>query len=128
MLTFEPATATDAGSLTEVCTRSFNDAHRSHYLTDGGPPGYNDVNWHLKAVQDGGYYKIMDEGQIVGARRVLLRDGNECHLSPIYLDPDAQNRGIGRQAMAFLESAYPDARIWTLDTPEWAERNRHFYE
>ena len=86
------------------------------------------MNWHLKAIQNGGYYKIIDNDQIVGGMRVLLRDGNECHLSPIYLDPDAQNRGIGSQAMAFLESAYPDAHTWTLDTPDWATRNRHFYE
>ena len=28
----------------------------------------------------------------------------------------------------FLEAKFPTVRKWTLNTPAWAHRNRHFYE
>ena len=30
--------------------------------------------------------------------------------------------------MAFMESAFPEARRWTLGTPLWNLRTQHFYE
>lgn len=49
-------------------------------------------------------------------------------LGRIYIDPDFQDRGIGTQAMQFIEQAHPGARRWRLGTPIWATRNHHFYE
>jgi GNAT superfamily N-acetyltransferase len=128
MTLFELATPADATDLTAVCTRSFNDAHRSQFGEDGGPPGYNDIAWHEKAIQGGHYYKMVEEGQIIGGMIVRPRKEYVYHLSPLYIDPAYHNRGIGKQAMYFLETAYPDAVKWTLDTPEWATRNIYFYE
>ena len=41
--------------------------------------------------------------------------------------PAHHDRGIGTQAMHFIEAHLPATR-WTLDTPIWAIRNIHFYE
>ena len=30
--------------------------------------------------------------------------------------------------LSFIESAYPDGLIWELNTPDWAVRNRRFYD
>ena len=68
------------------------------------------------------------DGQIVGGLILFRIRQGHYEIGRIYLDPDVQNQGIGKQVMAFAEGLYPDAKRWTLDTPSWAVRNHHFYE
>lgn len=49
------------------------------------------------------------------------------HLAVIYIDPAYHNRGIGTQTIEFVKRTYP-AKKWTLDTPDYATRNHHFYQ
>ena len=129
MITFERTTPADAAALTGVQTRTFDDDARRFGGQDcGGPPGYDDVGWQLQIMQRGHYYKILCDGQIVGGIIVFNLGRGHYELGRIYLDPDYQDRGIGTQAMAFIEAAYPQAARWILDTPGWATRNQHFYE
>lgn len=93
----------------------------------GGPPGYDSVDEMLEKIQQDETYKIMDGETCVGGLVAFKRDNEHYHLDVIFLDPAAQNRGIGTLAMQFLEQTYP-ASVWTLDTPVWAVRNQHFYE
>ena len=79
----------------------------------------------------GSYYKIiLDEGVpfIIGGFIVFQNAFGDCELGRIFIDPVYQNRGIGTQAMAFMEQAFPEARRWTLGTPLWNLRTQHFYE
>jgi len=66
--------------------------------------------------------------QIIGG--VILFDMHQRHfnLGRIFVDPDWQDRGIGTQAIQFIEKTFPYVKRWSLDTPEWAVRNHHFYE
>jgi GNAT superfamily N-acetyltransferase len=50
------------------------------------------------------------------------------NLGRIWIDPDFQDRGIRRAAIAFLHDEIGPGRTWTLDTPSWAVRNHHVYE
>jgi GNAT superfamily N-acetyltransferase len=79
-------------------------------------------------MQRATYYKILDDKRIIGGFIVFNQGGGVCHLGRIYLDPDFQDRGIGGQAIEFIEKLFPAAKKWTLDTPSWAVRNHHFYE
>lgn len=131
MITFEKATLLDAEKLTEIQTRCFDDNSRRFLGKErGGPPGYDSIDWQRQAIQKASYYKILADGQIIGG--MILYAVNKCEghyeIGRIYLDPGFQNQGIGKQAMAFAEGLYPDAKKWTLDTPSWATRNHHFYE
>ncbi|MGE5652943.1 MAG: GNAT family N-acetyltransferase [Bacillota bacterium] len=74
------------------------------------------------------YYAIMIDDQIVGGVEVRDRGEGHYYLGRIYLDPRCQNAGTGIQVMQLIEADFPDARIWTLDTPHLALRNHHFYE
>ena len=76
----------------------------------------------------GDYYKILDENQIIGGIIIFRKRSREYELGRIFVGPDFQNRGIGTQAFEFLRQAYPLAKRWTLGTPAWNERNRHFYK
>ncbi len=49
-------------------------------------------------------------------------------LERIFVDPDLHRQGIGIRAMELAMERYPEARLWTLGTPEWNVRTTAFYE
>ncbi len=127
-VTFERATPADAEALVKVQIAAFH--HDSILYPDvevGGPPGYDSVEGTRKKIEADEFYKIVHDGQIIGGIVVYDQGEGHYHLDLIYLDPEYHNRGIGTQAMQFLEQTYA-ATKWTLDTPEYAVRNQHFYE
>ncbi len=64
---------------------------------------------------------------MVGGLSVFDMGQGHFHLDVIFIDPAYHNRGIGTQAMHFIEQTFP-AQKWTLNTPGYATRNQHFYE
>jgi ribosomal protein S18 acetylase RimI-like enzyme len=127
---FEKATPADAAALTAVQKRTFDDdARRFSGQPSGGPPGYDSERWQLTMmIRATAYYKIVDGDQIIGGIIVFDMGGGHFVLGRIWIDPAYQDRGIGKQAIQFIEQAHPQAKKWTLDTPAWAVRNHHFYE
>ena len=128
MVTFERAKPGDAKALALASWKAFD--HDIHYGAPkvGGPPGYRSDKWQSKMMHVGRYYKICVDGRIIGGIIAFPQGHGTCNLGRIFIHPDYQNRGIGTQAMAFIEGEFPDARKWTLGTPSWATRNHHFYE
>jgi GNAT superfamily N-acetyltransferase len=127
-VSFERATAADAEALVAVQVAAFHsDAVAYPGVEVGGPPGYDSVEDALRKIARHPYYKIVRDGRIVGGIVVFDRGEGHFHLDLIYLDPKHHGRGIGTQAMQFLERTHRGTR-WTLDTPSYALRNRHFYE
>jgi ribosomal protein S18 acetylase RimI-like enzyme len=121
---FAQADPEDAPALTELQIHIF-DADARRFC--GGPPGYDSVEWQIKMMRRGHYYKILSGERIIGGFLVLRLGPSRFELSRIWIDPKFQSRGIGTLALEFLEDNYP-ARRWTLDTPSWAARSQHFYE
>lgn len=127
-ITFRRATAADAESLVKIQISAFHhDTVLYPGVEVGGPPGYDSTDSLLEKIQQDDCYKIMVDEQCIGGIVVFDKGQGHCHLDILYIDPDYHNRGIGTQAMQFLDGNY-SAEKWTLDTPEWAVRNRHFYE
>jgi ribosomal protein S18 acetylase RimI-like enzyme len=126
-ITFQRATPADAEALVGAQIVAFHDDTRLYGVEIGGPPGYDSVDVMLRKIAEDETYKIVSDGQIIGG--IILWDKGEghFHLDVIAIHPDYHNRGIGSQAMLFIESTYP-ATKWTLDTPTYAVRNQHFYE
>ena len=50
------------------------------------------------------------------------------YLARLFLDPDYHRQGLGLRAMEALLAAYPEARVWRLETPPWNQRTRAFYK
>jgi len=79
------------------------------------------------------YYLIQANGETVGAVRVRhTMEPNapqkEEHISPIFILPEHQNKGIAQIAMRKLFELYPDTGVWNLATIKQEARNCHFYE
>ncbi len=128
-LTFERATAADAETLVRLQIAAFHDDARLYPGVEiGGPPGYDSVEATLRKIHQEEFYKILCDGQAVGGIGVVDEGQGHFHLDMLYIHPDYHSRGIGTQAMRFIEQTYPAATKWTLDTPVYAVRNQHFYE
>ena len=127
-ITIERAAPDDVEKLVEVQIAAFHDDARIYPgVAIGGPPGYDSIEETLDLINTYDYYKILANGQIVGGVMVTNRGDGHMHLAVIYIDPACHSRGIGTQTVAFIERTYP-AKMWSLDTPDYATRNHHFYE
>ncbi|UCG01070.1 MAG: GNAT family N-acetyltransferase [Candidatus Heimdallarchaeota archaeon] len=131
-LSFELATEEDIPTLTEVMTRTFDDDTQKHLgEPKGGPPDYDSEEFfypYILRKETGTVFRIILDEKIIGGFVVFIfRHGNNS-LGRIFIDPTHQNKGIGLKAWKFIENNYPKTKSWTLDTPEWAKRNHHFYE
>jgi ribosomal protein S18 acetylase RimI-like enzyme len=132
MVGFVRATSRDAEKLACASKSAFeNDIHYGapgHDGKAGGPPGYRSPDWQRRMMRTGWYYKILVDNQIVGGFIVLPGAIREYYLGRVFIHPDFQNQGIGTRAMDFMFEEFPLAKSWTLDTPAWNQRTRHFYE
>jgi ribosomal protein S18 acetylase RimI-like enzyme len=128
IVNFERATAADAETLVSIQIAAFHSDSAAYPGVEvGGPPGYDSVENMHKKIQEEDCYKIVVEGRIIGGMVVFDYGQRHLHLDVIYIDPAYHNRGIGTQALHFLEQTYP-AKRWTLHSPLYAIRNQHFYE
>jgi GNAT superfamily N-acetyltransferase len=124
---FEKALPEDAMTLASVCRLAFdNDVHYGA-PGRGGPPGYDSDLWQTRMMLAGIYYKILHGDQIIGGFIVQLRGYQYYELVRIFIHPYYQNQGIGTQAFEFIWQEFPDVKRWTLGTPAWNQRTRHFY-
>lgn len=127
-IAFKRATLADAVALLEVQIRAFHDDTRLYGVELGGPPGYDSLDSMQDDLTHHDCYKITSDGQIVGGITLWDEGEGHVHLDRLYIDPNFHNRGIGSQAMHFMEATYPTATQWSLHTPQYAVRNQHFYE
>ncbi len=127
MIDFSRARPSDAEQLARVSERAFHSDIHCGAPGMGGPPGYKSAEWQKRMMRAGQYYRITLDGQIVGGFIVFPKEPRCYELGRIFVDPDVQNQGIGTQAFEYMWKTYPLAKKWTLGTPEWNVRTRHFY-
>jgi len=122
------ASEIDSERLAEISKKAFETDVEVGSPNPGGPPGYDDSDWQTKTMKIMDYYCILMNESIIGG--VIVGDGGGEHkiLERIFIDPEHFRKGIGSQAMKQTMEEYPEAKIWTLGTPEWNTRTQHFYE
>jgi len=128
MIRFEKATPEDAVVLTEISKRAFDNDVNYGAPGPGGPWGYDSVENQIQMINGTPYYKILFGDAIIGGIVVIVQKDGKYNLMRMFIEPDYQNQGIGAQAVEFIFREFPDANVWTLDTPAWNLRTRHFYE
>ena len=82
------------------------------------------------------YFTITDDDAIVGgilykcSGRTVFSEipPGTYYLARLYIRPDRQGQGIGRQAILLCEKEFPDARRFLVDFPADLEKNRRCYE
>jgi len=147
----ELAAPEDAGPLTVIAAVAFFDDRkwmpaeiREERLSPEDPskgPPLTSFDWNLEAIRNvngessktqSAYYKVLlGESKVVGGFVAVERRDfgeGEWWCGGIYVDPDYQGRGIGKEIFRQVFRRHPNAKRWTLETPVWATRNHHFYE
>lgn len=115
----------DAQRLAEV----FNASFYSDFVRCGECPGYNKTETAMLAgMEKFLVFKILADGCIVGAISVRQEADNRYYLGALCVIPDYAGRGIGTQAMHFLDREFPQAVSWALETPADKLQNHYFYQ
>lgn len=70
---------------------------------------------------------ILVDGEAVGGAFVVAM-GKKGELGAIFIDPEHQKKGYGRQVMLAIEAAHPHVKRWKLDTPSENYHLHRFYE
>nr|WP_144511941.1 GNAT family N-acetyltransferase [Bacillus sp. FJAT-22090] len=76
----------------------------------------------------GDFYKIILDHTIVGSVHVYAKSPGVMRLHMINILEEFQGKGIAQQVMLRIESMYPEASIWELDTILQEKRNCYLYE
>lgn len=64
----------------------------------------------------------------VGGIRVVEKDNQMYRISPIFILPEHQGKGIAQKVFTLVERIYDNAKLWELDTIMQEEGNCHLYE
>ena len=119
----------NAEKLADICKRAFDsDRHHGAPGNEGGPPGYDDPEFHGKLMGWVQYHEILDGQETVGGISVRPSSKQHHELVQIFVDPDHHRKGLGSTAMRLVEDKYSAAKMWTLGTPIWNSRTKAFYE
>lgn len=74
------------------------------------------------------YYIIQFDQKSVGAIRVVKKEKGILRISPLFIIPDFQNKGIASKVFELLFEKYSEAVVWRLDTILQEDGNCHLYE
>ena len=128
-ITLERAKEDDAKTLADISRKTFHsDVDAGAPGKEGGPPGYDSPEFQTNLMRWCDYHKILYDGRIVGALIVAKKRAGHNECARVFVDPEYQNKGMATRAFEQAWDMYPDAIIWTLGTPEWNVRTKHFYE
>ena len=129
MLTIRKSNEDEKSALKKTLLESFVQASLEDYGNKTNlPPGVADGSQIDKIGEDKIIFSLLWDKQIVGGIIIELKESKENYLQTLWVIPKYQNKGIGKDAINFLEKKYPDTKAWVLETPSLATRNRHFYE
>ncbi|MEH7459857.1 GNAT family N-acetyltransferase [Bacillus sp. JJ1127] len=76
----------------------------------------------------GRVYKILVGDILVGAISVHWKKQTQFRISPMFILPTYQGKGVAQKVMLLIEEMFPQATSWELDTILEEERNCYLYE
>ncbi len=77
---------------------------------------------------NGGFYKILVDGILVGAICIDWKEATQFRISPMFILPSYQGKGIAQTAITLIEDLFPEATTWELATILEEKRNCYLYE
>jgi len=77
---------------------------------------------------NGGFYKILADNKLIGAICIFWKEEVQFWISPMFILPFYQGKGIAQKAITIIEGVFPQATTWELATILEDERNCYLYE
>ena len=123
------ADANDCSQIHQMQVKAFKlllDKYRDYNTNPGAEPLERIIQRMEEDFTD--YYFIQLGSLNIGAIRVVSLQNNTYRISPMFILPEYQGNGYARQALINVESLYPKARRWALDTIKQEQKLCTLYE
>lgn len=119
----------DAQIIHEMQVKAFESLLEKYedYETNPGNESLEKVISRIKQEKSDYYIINMDKAN-VGAIRVVKVENRIYRVSPIFVLPEYQGRGIAQKVFELIEAIYSDAIEWILDTILQEKGNCYLYE
>ncbi|MET3658650.1 GNAT family N-acetyltransferase [Sporosarcina psychrophila] len=126
-ITIKRTKEVEAQRLLEIQTEAFAEDLKRYEDYDTNPVNES-IERLLRKIEAFFHYTIWLGDEIIGGADVRDLKENKYRLNRIFLSNEYQNKGLGSKIMELIESEFPSAIEWGLDTPYLNTRNHHFYE
>ncbi|WP_338653056.1 GNAT family N-acetyltransferase [Sporosarcina psychrophila] len=117
----------EARRLLEIQTEAFSEDLIRYEDHDTNPVN-EPIEKLLRKIEIFIHYTILLDDEIIGGADIRDLKENKYRLNRVFLSCEYQNKGLGSKIMKLIESEFPTAIEWSLDTPHLNTRNHHFYE
>lgn len=129
-ISLQKATIADAGEIHFMQICSFGSLLEKYKDFDTNP-GNETIDRVIERISQEftDFYIIKSGENSVGAIRVVrLSNGDRCRISPIFILPQFQGKGIAQQVISEVEQRYRPINGWELDTILEETGNCYLYE
>ncbi|MDZ5713287.1 GNAT family N-acetyltransferase [Jeotgalibacillus haloalkalitolerans] len=92
------------------------------------PPGYDSEDMMTYMITYLDTYGIYNDGTLIGGAVLTLPASGYARIDRIFIAPELQGKGFGKEAIRQIEKSYPEVTRWQLETSPKQIGNRYFYE
>lgn len=134
LIELELATEDEAECLHRLQVEAFMPLYEKYQDDDTSPAKESLKRVTEKIIEkNSDFYFIVYHGEKVGGVRVRWHQGKKVYenvnwISPIFIIPKFQNKGIASKVIEQLFGIYPNTLEWRLDTIKQETGNCHLYE
>ncbi len=128
MITIKKATLDDAGKITDINIKAFNDEMKRVQGEAGGPPGYDSVDQHKSYMNEYMVYTVLQGDEIIGSFFLVENNQEHFYFENFCIYPEFQNKGYGFDTLELVEKEFPSVKKWSLHTDKRSDRIEHLYE
>ena len=126
-ISLKKASLSDAMELFTLQKKVFQPIYDKYQDHDTNPV-FQTLERFNERLQTGDFYKIYEQGLLVGSVHVYPKSPGNMRLQMINILEEFQGKGIAQEVMSRLEGMYPQAIKWELDTIKQEHRNCYLYE
>lgn len=129
-ITIQPAKVKDAAAIHELQIAAFTPLLKKYRDFETSPANEPlEKTFSRLENPDSHYFGIWANDQLAGAIRIIRkRAEGSLWISPIFIAPEFQGKGIAQHAMKLAELEFPEDRVWELATLAEETGNCYLYE
>lgn len=126
----QEANETDAAAIHELQLAAFAPLLKK-YRDYGTSPATEPLEKTISRIKNpkSQYFMILADGELAGAIHIVRKETNgSLWISPIFIGPGHQGKGIAQTAMLMAEQKFADDKAWELSTLAEEAGNCYLYE
>lgn len=123
----QKATIEDSEKLLDLQRKVFMPLYLK-YEDHGFSPATQTMDRFIRRFEVGDYYKIYYDNNLVGSIFVFEKSPGTMKLHIINILKEFQGKGIAQEVMKRIETLYPQAERWELETILTERKNCYIYE